>query len=121
MQCFNNSDIKPSKILTVWNKKLIMLYYWTYCKTLTFQSMIDEHESFYFSKRGMNTLEFLSSTLLVPWFEMLSIIIHIHCLCSQCGCKCLCFLFLSFPFYFITVLICLLKDSICRITETLIL
>lgn len=106
MQCLNNSDIKSSKMLTVWNIKLIMVYYWTYCKTLTFPM----NHLYFFS----NTLEFLSSNLLVPWLEILSgeshnnnvkqnindeICIFTLCLCSLCGYECLCFsLPLFFPF-----------------------
>lgn len=68
---------------------------------------------FFFPKCGMNTLEFLSSNLLVPWLEMLSgeshnniirqnmndqICIFMHCLCALCGYECLFFSSLFFPF-----------------------
>lgn len=49
MQCLNNSDIKSSKKLTVWTIKLIMVYYLTYSKALTFQRVPD---------LGMNHLYF---------------------------------------------------------------
>ena len=35
MQCLNKSDVESSKIPTVWNIKLIMVYYWTYFNSLT--------------------------------------------------------------------------------------
>lgn len=37
MQCLNKSDVESSKIPTVWNKKLIMVYYWTYFNSFTSQ------------------------------------------------------------------------------------
>ncbi len=55
MRCLNNNDIKSSKMLTVWNIKLIMVYYWTYCKTLTFpRSSRFVHETFEFFSKMWN-------------------------------------------------------------------
>lgn len=55
MECLNNSDIKSSEVRTVWNIKLIMVYYWTYYKTLTLTRFGHESVVFFFSKTGMNT------------------------------------------------------------------